>query len=427
MRTPEAPWKPFVVAALCFTLSLGALTGAIDLWSLRVAMRAVPVDHHRAHAFAQLFGFLWLFTLGISLHLAPRFFGSAPPSPGVRSRLKWAGIGGVCLVVAGRLGVLVPGAPVLSLVGAVLLLMAMTVWARFLVQLWRGVRAPDSLHRFLLLGAGWWWLASAMLMGWTLGQTLGGPLVSVPLESVWAMALFGGTGSWLWGIFFRAGICTLHVVRPSEQAQRRIFVVWQLVSVLAAVAPWVDAGWLRALGATAAALAIGLLWRTIRPFSGESLELQENLVPRAVQAGLCFLLVFAILSTWMALAELGVWAPPMLRDATRHAFTLGGVTLLLLGFAGRMVPGFSGKPLAWRGAYDAGIIAVIAAASLRLSELFGMTRAGLALAGASGGLALAGLSLVAAALFKSMPWEHLNSSILPMHSEVTSPTRKAKT
>ncbi len=71
---PEYPWKPFVVAALAFTLSLGALTGAIDLWSLRVAMRAVPIDHHRAHAFAQLFCFLWLFTMGISLHLAPRFF-----------------------------------------------------------------------------------------------------------------------------------------------------------------------------------------------------------------------------------------------------------------------------------------------------------------------------------------------------------------
>lgn len=402
-EAPVFPWKPFVVASLCFTLTLGALTGAIDLWNLRVAMRAVPVDHHRAHAFAQLFGFLWLFTLGISLHLAPRFFGAAPPGRARLAFLRWTAIGGVSLLVAGRLGALLPGAAALSVVGAVLVASAMTAWASLVWALWRGAPTHDTLHRFLLLGVGWWWLSSVVLLGWTLGQALGGPLLFVPLESIWAMALFGGTGSWLWGIFFRAGICTLHVERPSERAQRRLFRAWQVTAALAASAPWFEAAWLSALQVFTAAVAIGLVWWTVRPFSGEGLGLEGNLAPRAVQAGLSFLLVFAVLCAWSGLAALGAWAPPLLRDATRHTFTLGGLTLLVLGFAGRMVPGFSGKPLAWRGSYDAGIIAVIAAASLRLCELFS-TRLGLALAGASGGLALAGMSLVAAALLKSMPW-----------------------
>ncbi len=398
-RAPEYPWKPFVLASLVFTLTLGALTGAIDLWNLRVAMRAVPLEHHRAHAFAQLFGFLWLFTMGISLHLAPRFFGAQPATRQRRTVLAWAGIGGVLLLVAGRLGALLPGARLLALSGALLVVLAMTSWAQWLVGFWRATPAPrrETLHRFLVAGVGWWWLASVLVFVWTLG-------FDVPLESIWAMALLGGTSSWLWGIFFRAGVCTLHVERPSEQAQRRLFSTWQFASVLAVLAPWFDADWLQAAQGFGVAAAVGLVWFTIRPFSGQGLGDEDNLAPRAVQAGLCFLLMFALLSAWRGLEALGVWAPPLLRDASRHALTLGGVTLLVLGFAGRMVPGFGGQPLTWRRAYDAGIVAVVLAAALRLCELFSMTRLGLALAGASGGLALLGMSLVTAALVKSMPW-----------------------
>ena len=60
-----------------------------------------------------------------------------------------------------------------------------------------------------------------------------------------------------------------------------------------------------------------------------------------------FLLVFAGLQAWGA-----VGGPPLLSDATRHVFTVGVVTLMLFGFAGRMVPGFSGGVLRWVPAYD---------------------------------------------------------------------------
>ena len=383
-EVPTFPWKPFVVAALAFTLTVGALTGAIDLWNMRVVMQAVPIDHHRAHAFAQLFGFLALFTMGVSLHLAPRFFG-APPATLLRRRvMMWSAIPGVGLLIAGRLGTLIPAGAVLSVSGAALVLVAMTAWLGLILKCWRGTpEVGDALHRFLLAGATWWWLAAVTLLGWTVGQALGGPLLFVPLEAVYAMGLLGGTGSWLWGIFFRAGICTLHVTRPTELAQRRLFRVWQVAAALAAIAPWFDLAWLSALQGLSAAAAVALVWWTVRPFSGDGLGLEGNLAPRAVQAGLTFLALFAVLSAWSGLERLGLWAPPLLRDATRHAFTLGGVTLLVLGFAGRMVPGFSGKKLRWPGAYDAGVFALIASASLRMCELFSMTKLGLALAGAS--------------------------------------------
>ena len=404
-HAPEFPWKPFVVAALGFTLTVGALTGALDLWSLRVQQQGVPVDHHRAHAFAQLFGFLWLFTMGVSLHLAPRFFGAQPPSRRERRLLEVSGLGGVVLLVAGRLGGLVPGAEVLSVVGAALVLVAMTAWVGLLRSYWRAdPLARDALHRFLLAGVSWWWGAALVLNLWAIGQALGGPLAQVPLPLVWALGLFGGTGSWVFGIFFRAGICTLHVRRPSEQAQRRLFTAWQLAAAGTALAAVSGAAWVRVLNALLVCGAVGWLWLTLRPLSGEGLSEEGTLAPRAVQAGLIFLLVFAALSFWGGLQALGVWAPVFLADATRHAFTLGGVTVLVLGFAGRMVPGFSGKALRWPRAYDAGLVAIVLAAALRLGELFGTTRLGLAVAGASGFLAFLGLALVAASLLGSMQW-----------------------
>ena len=135
--------------------------------------------------------------------------------------------------------------------------------------------------------------------------------------------------------------------------------------------------------------------------------MEGSLAPRAVQAGLTFLLFFAVLSGCSGFAALGLWAPPLLPDATRHAFTLGGLTLLVLGFAGRMVPGFSGNALHWKGAYDAGVLALIASASLRTCELFSATRLGLALSGASGGLAFLGMALVASSLARSMNWRQV--------------------
>lgn len=407
-RVPTPPstppvWRPFVVGALACTLTAGALTGALDLWTLRVSQLPVPVDHHRSHGFAQVFGFVGLFVMGLSLHLAPRFFGQGPASRRRVRLLTWASLVGAAAFVGGRLGALLPGSAGFGPVGAALVLLAFGAWAHFVWSLWRGFPvAKEALHRFLLAGALWWALGAATLFAWQLGQTFGGPLLRVPLEAAWLAALFGGGASWLWGVFFRAGLCTLHVARPADAAQQRLFIAWQAACGLAFAGALVDAPALAAVGQLALAGAVVLLWVTLRPFSGEGLGKEGALQARAVQAGLVLALLFAALAAWGAVASLlGAWAPPLLRDSARHAFTFG-VTLLVAGFAGRMVPGFSGVVLRWPRAYDAGVVALALGAVLRLAQLFGGTRGGLALSGASGGVAFLGVALVSAALLGSL-------------------------
>lgn len=402
-RGPEPAWPPFVLAALLFTVTLGAGTGAIDLWHLRVAHHPVPVDHHRAHGLGQLFGFLWLFTMGMSLHLAPRFFGANPAPRWVHRLLTWVGIPGVVLVVVGRLGSLVPGSAALGLVGAVAVLVAMGTWAGLVASFWLWTPGPrDALHRFVLAGVGWWLLAALWLAVWSLGPAFGGWWLTVPLEPVWALALYGGTGSWLWGIFLRAGMCVLRIERPGERAQRLIFATWQAGAALAAAAALVPSTATEVLGRLGLAVAATTLLGLVKPFAGRGLG-EEGLLPRALQAGFGFLGVFAALCLWGAAAELGwVEAPALLRDAIRHAFSLGTVTLVVFSFAGRMVPGFGGVALRWSRAWDVGVTLVAGGALLRLVELAGTASVARALAGASGALAWLGVCCVGASLWGSL-------------------------
>lgn len=393
---PDAPpWPPFVVAALVLTLTVGALSGAFDLWRLRIALNPVPLDHHRAHALGQLFGFLGLFTLGVSLHLGPRFFGASSPSPARVRFLRWAGIGGVVLAIAGRFGALLPGSQVYGPLGAALLLAALSAWLELAFSWWQTPGARDVMQRFVLAGTAWWWVAGATFFVWHLAQWVTGPVSALPLAAVWAPALFGGGASWLWGVFLRAGLCTLQVPRPSERAQHAWFWGWQVGVALTTLASWVPA--LEPLARGSMVVAVGLTWAALRPHRSEAGSPQA----RAVRAGLAFVLVFGALQAWSVLGAFGVWTPALLTDASRHAFSLGGATLMLFGFAGRMVPGFSGVLLAWPRAYEYGTWTVMFAALARVLELV-PGRAGLALSAASGGLSLLGVGLVASALFATL-------------------------
>lgn len=383
-----------MVAALVLTLTVGALSGAFDLWRMRVALSPVPVDHHRSHALAQLFGFLCLFTLGLSLHLGPRFFGASLPSVERVRFLRWAGIGGVVLAIAGRLGALLPGSQVYGPLGAALLFLALSVWLELVFSWWQAPGVRDVMHRFLLAGTAWWWVAGATFFLWHVSQWVTGPVSALPLEAVWAPALFGGA-SWLWGVFLRAGLCTLQVSRPGERVQRAWFISWQLGAALTTLASWVVE--LKPLAQLSMVVAVALTWAALQPHRSEAVSPQA----RAVRAGLAFVLVFGVLQAWSLLGAFGVWTPALLTDASRHAFSLGGATLLLFGFSGRMVPGFSGVLLAWPRVYEYGTWTVMSAALARLLELV-PGRVGLSLSAASGGLSFLGVGLVASALFATL-------------------------
>lgn len=402
---PRTPWVPFVVAALLFTVLVGALNGALNLWSLHVLHRAVPAEHHQSHAVAQLFGFMWLLTAGVSFHLAPRLFGGALPSPRLIRLVSIPGIAGVTLLVLGRLGNLLPGSAWLGLAGAVLVLAAMAAWFRFVFTLYRDRQVVgDWLPMFVLAGTGWWLAASLLLFAWQLGQTVGGPFARVPFELITSTALYGGTASWVVGITLRAGACTMRIGRASADRQRRGFFAWQAAAALLALQSALPfEAWSPALS-FAGALGLVALLSVVRPFQKphEAMSPNEPLLRVAMVAAWSFAAVAALAMAWQGASVFGVLPPPLLKDAARHAFTLGFAQLAVFGFAGRMLPSFEGVPMPSRGLYDAGVLALIGGAALRLSSVLSPWKPAMVASGVSGAFALIGVSLIGFCFARAM-------------------------
>jgi hypothetical protein len=402
----RTPWVPFVTAAVACTVLLGALNGALNLWSLQVLRRGVPVEHHQSHALAQLFGFMWLLTAGFSFHLAPRLVGAPPVSARLPTEVAVMGILGVTLVSAGRLGTLLPWSSAVGVVGAVVLLAGVARWAGFVWTLFRArTVVGDSLAHFVAAGAGWWLVSVMALLAWQLGQSVGGPLRELPLDVVSAGALYGGAGSWLFGISFRAGACSMRIVRPSALRQRVGLVTWHVASgalVVQAMAPF--SAWGAALSFVGA-LGLVVLVSVVRPFqraSPPTIPGAEPLIRLAMLAAWSFACVSATLLLWHGAGALGAPQPPLLRDAARHAFTLGFAQLAVFAFAGRMLPSFEGVSMPWRGLYDAGVLAVVAGAGLRVLSLASPWRPAAVATGVSGALALLGVTMVSVVLLRTM-------------------------
>lgn len=400
---PRPPWPFFVVGALLCTLLPGALTGALDLISLHVVHRPVPVDHHRGHALAQLFGFLFLFVVGVSLHLGPRFLGGRAPSPGLVRGLRWLLGGGLALSLVGRLGALVPGSQALGVVGAGLLLLGVARWAAFIVQLrLEGGAPPDGQARFLVSGALWWTAAALTFTTWAWSQPGGGLLASAPLEPAWALALYGGAGNWLFGVMLRAGPCAMGCERSTLAEQRRAFWAWQAVSAAQLSLAFGAPAAVAAVAHATSALGLAVCLQAVNPLRTSPLKpVIRGPVADALKLAVGFAALWAVLQLGLALGAAGLFvAPRPAHDAARHAFTLGFCTLAVFGFAGRMLPAFEGVTLPGPGLFSAGTATLALAAALRVGLVLSPQGPWRALIGLSGVVGLVGVLFCASCLIR---------------------------
>ncbi|HYX22401.1 MAG TPA: DUF542 domain-containing protein, partial [Thermoanaerobaculia bacterium] len=353
----------FLVGSLLLTLTLGATTGMINL--IRIAAGGeVPIDHRQIHGHTQVLGFAALFLMGIAYHALPRILGVGGVRPGRAARASfWTMLTGVLLRNAGQPFGLHPAGRLLSLLSGILELAAGLLFARYVFDVLR--QAPpgkyakrDPMHVFVAGGTAWFVLA--LLLAAAQGVWLAGHVDTVlPAalnEPFYFAALYGFLLSWIYGFGHRVVSMFLGVGAPVGGTAEAAFVA-QMIGVACAAASWVpgipdaaglalrDAGW--ALVAISALLFLGgngFLWR------------RSNL-PMLRTPGsptVAIRMAFGWLAVW-AVLELGAvvvarttefparnlwWA-----DAARHAFTIGFVTLLIVGMSFRILPVFSGKKL----------------------------------------------------------------------------------
>ncbi len=414
---PRALYSSFVKVALLATLTFGATFGAYNLLGIHLALGAVSPAHNSIHASFQLWGFVLLFIMGVSLHALPKICAVDLPHPGLaRLILLFAGLA-LLLTGWGHFGTLLPGTVEALAAGALLQLAAAASWTWILFALWRRAKLDVEIFRWFLAAGTVWWLAAATLL--TLGTARALLSGDVDLatnwnEAVYAATLFGGTLPWIQGMFLRSGPVFLALPATRQGFVRAALWTGQTGALLTTTGGLVlghpvarllnDVG-LLALAASVAAYVAGM-----RPFAGRVTETstEDSDFVRILSLAFGASLLFALLASGYAVADL-LGPPPfrLIHDGARHAFALGFVTLMIFAMAGRIVPIFGGTRLrqpklrAW-GAYliAAGLVlreAQVAASLFGLPEL-------LRISGLSGIVAAAGFWVASFSILATLEW-----------------------
>lgn len=340
----------FVLTALALAVALGVSTGGWAIWQMAFATGTVLPSHLQLHAHVQLLGFAGVFILGVALHALPRILGAAPPSRRVLFTVL-VGVGGGALLrafgqplgpwAAGRFLSLLSGAFELAGVFAFL------AWALPVLAVRRSFGDPLSLH--VLLGSLWAGLAAVLsgaqsifLAGHAESELPGGLV-----EPFYVVALYGLVLSFVLGFGSRMVPAFLGLPRPTAKSARPVAAL-QATGILLLAGAWipgltppVSRGFMLAgtLFLAAAILLFLAAGRIFVPFEKAPGAL-------SLRAPFAFLGLFAAISIAASIGELsGASIHKFVWDGARHVFSIGFLTLLVVGMSLRVVPAFTGRPL----------------------------------------------------------------------------------
>jgi uncharacterized protein involved in response to NO len=368
---PLSPARPaaslfsphFLIGSLLLTLTLGATTGMVNL--LRIAGGGeVPIDHRQIHGHTQVLGFAALFLMGIAYHALPRILGIGGMTPGRSVRISfWLMFLGVIARNVGQPFGLHPAGRLLSLASAAMEVTGAWIFVRFVFRLLRRVREGKYDRRdplLLFVRAGTLYFAASMMLVAAQGIWLAGHVDTVlPAsldESFYFAALYGFLLAWIYGFGHR--IVSLFLgVGPAARGSSEWTLALQAGGVVLFLLSWVpgltDAAalWFRDAGlALAASSAVvylagnGFLWRrAVYPMMRA-----PGSPDLAIRAAFGCLGLWALLElSSVVIARTTPFPARNLwwTDGARHLFTIGFLTLLIVGMSFRILPVFSGRTL----------------------------------------------------------------------------------
>jgi hypothetical protein len=366
VKSASLPFSPhFILGSLFLTLTLGATAGMINL--LRIAAGAdVTLSHRQIHGHTQILGFAALFLMGIAYHALPRILGVAGSLPKTRFSPRvsfWLMASGVIARNFGQPLGFYPAGRALSLLSAFLETAGAALFVTFVFLLLAKVREgkydrKDPLLRFVRMGT--LYFALAMAVNAAQGIWLAGHVeTALPVkltEPFFAAAVYGFLLAWIYG--FGNRVVTLFLgLAPARRGTPGVTLAAQAAGVFLSAASWLpglpdapallmrDAG-LCLLAASALVYlgGNGFLWR--RPVFD---------VPRVPGSpAVAIRCAFGCLALWSLLEIAAVVVSrttripalnPWWSDAARHTFTVGFLTLVIIGMSFRILPVFSGKKL----------------------------------------------------------------------------------
>jgi hypothetical protein len=351
-------YRRFFKAGIAIAITVGVLWGAVNL--LQIALRGsflqlelVPAIH--AHAHAMVYGWVGLFVMGFAYQSFPRFKNTKLWRPNLANLSFYLMLGGIGARVAAEMLQPAPIGLELGGLSAMVELLAVALFVTILYRTARQSIEPASRYEKFIFGSVIWLAVGAVLSQVfffakataaseeeLVGRIaiLDGPLRDIQLLG-FALLIIAGVSQ-------RFVPMVYGLERPRRDRQTLIFTLMNLslaLNIFSYVALLAARNPLFAIGLEAAYLLMPLwailLVKQLGIFSRPSQPDRTFKFIRAAYLWLlvsCFMMPFFLVYGWYT----GQLFAHAYMGAYRHAFTVGFITFMIMGVAGRVVPILAG-------------------------------------------------------------------------------------
>jgi len=314
----------------------------------------------QAHGWAQVQGWAGLFVAGMGLRLLPRFAGRKPIGRALTVSVFSLLFSGVLLRMlsqshrpnAATEGLFLAGEVLAA--GGVAGFAALVGWT-----LVRGRRVAEPWRWFAFAGASWWaiWALLLVRQGFAGYDNEGYVTAATDNATSWAI-LLAGIGNFIWAIQSRSVPVFFGRRTPTVRRALGPGIALNVGSLAILASPWLSDFEQRRGLTSVGFLLCGAALLALPPLAGSVWGEATRLRPRARPAakfvlwGNRFAMLAGALLIWAGVSDLifdGERAVAA-RDAARHAYGLGLVTLLIVGMAQLVAPFFALRRLDSSGA-----------------------------------------------------------------------------
>jgi NnrS protein len=351
-------YRRFFKAGIAVVVSVGALWGAVNL--LQIALKQnflqlhlVPAIH--AHAHAMIFGWCGLFVMGFAYQSFPRFKHTTLAWPRLANLTLYLMLVGIAARVAAELLEPQVGGIVLGVIAAAAEIGAITLFILVILKTARGSLEPHNPYEKFIFAALAWFFIQAILSdvfffakATAANQDelihrialLDGPLRDIQLLGFVAMIIAGVSQRFI-PVVYQLG-------RPQRDRQSLIFWLMNgslILDVVSYVLILTTRNVFFALGLEAS-FVLMLVWavllvRQLRIFSQPG---ERDRSWKFVRASYVWLLIAMVMLPFFPVYGILThqYFAHSFMGAYRHAFTVGFITLMIMGIASRVVPILAG-------------------------------------------------------------------------------------
>lgn len=410
----DAIYRRFFTAGIVLVLTAGATWGAWLLWQIgiRGSFTSISIFHVNAHGHAQIFGWVGLFIMGFAYQAFPRMWHTPLAAP----RLAAAAFAGMLtgmlvqvtgMTLAGEWAYALPAA----VSGNLLQIAAIITFAAQLAVTYARSGKPFEPYVGFAFTAVVWFIAMSVFSLWHTYQTMAAgtleqllwyvatyqaPLRDMQVHGLALFMILGVSIRMLPALFDlpaisrrRAwtayGLLTLAVV-----SEIVLFITYRWTGQHA----WAGVMWLSWLILAAGVVLVAWPWRLWRAMP--SAEAQSDRSAKFIRAAYGWLVVSLVMLLLLPLHQVvsGIAFSHAYYGAIRHAITVGFISLMIMGFAAKVVPTLNGIDTRRLSALWGPFLLVNVGCFLRVSTqaLTDWHAAFFAIIGLSGTLEVAGLA-----------------------------------